>query len=144
MHHESTTHSTGGHLDRVWRGVGPTGLPPWAYSAAHDCLAPGLAHDRASVPAAQCVEADRSALTITLSRADFLEKYETAVRAIRDGVWPVPAEAWVAHMAVVAGYFDHELQVRVRDGLLRAIRWRRHCLAAKIQTIRVSTVDEES
>lgn len=144
MHHESITQRAGWHFDRVWGGVGPAGLPPWAHSAAHDGLAPGLAHDRASVPAAQCVEADRSPITTTLSRADFLEKYETAVRAIRDGVWPIPTEAWVAHMAVVAGYFDHELQVRVREGLLRAIRWRHHCLAAKIQPIHISTTDEES
>jgi len=54
-----------------------------------------------------------------------------ALAAIRDGVWPIPSDEWIAHMAVVAGYFDHPLQVRVREGLLLAIRWRRHVCAAR-------------
>lgn len=73
-----------------------------------------------------------------------MAKYAMALTAIRDGLWPVPPEAWVGHMAVLAGYFDRELQARVREGLLRAIRWRRHCLAAKIQPLHVSQLDEET
>lgn len=66
-----------------------------------------------------------------MSRVDFLAKYATALQAIGDGEWPVPPGAWIVHMADLAGYFDDELQARVRVGLLAAIRWRRHCLAAK-------------
>lgn len=143
MHHESITHHERGRADRVWRGAGPTGLPPWAGAAAHDCVAPEVAHNGASVAPSERVEARSTTIALRHGRADFEEKYETALLAIRDGLWPIPTEAWVAHMAVVAGYFDHELQVRVREGLLRAIRWRRHCLAAQNRHTHQSEADGE-
>lgn len=143
MNHESTTHHADRGADRVWRGAGPTGLPPWAGAAAHDRLAPKMASDGASGGASERVEARGSTIAARHGRADFVEKYETALLAIRDGLWPIPTEAWVAHMAVVAGYFDQALQAQVREGLLRAIRWRRHCLAATIQPPARSQKDEE-
>lgn len=143
MDHDAITHSEHGGVDRVWGGVGPTGLPPWARAAAHDCVASAVAPARLSDTSAQCVETGHPTIALRHGRADFVEKYETALVAIRDGLWPIPTDLWVCHMAVVAGYFDHDLQTRVREGLLRAIRWRRHSLAAHIHQTRTPTINEE-
>jgi len=135
MDNGTTTHNNQCADAGGGRGARVSGLPPWVGAAPYGGLAPAVEKQSTNLlqSTPQSAGSREAPADQALDRADFVEKYETALQAIRDGLWPIPTDAWVAHMAVVAGYFDHALQVRVREGLLLARRWRRHARAGFLE-----------
>ena len=86
--------------------------------------APLVARGASGAPAQCARSAPGRSEAWSRQRAEFDFQFRFAREMIRTGVWPVPPEAWVAQMVMLAGAFERAFAQRVALGLDLAIRLR--------------------
>ena len=84
--------------------------------------APLVAHGASSAPAQCARSAPGRSEAWSRQRDEFEFQFRFARDMIRTGAWPVPPDAWVAQMVMLAGAFERAFAQRVAHGLALAIR----------------------